>query len=388
MEGLTSIMMSLIASEISNSENEIALPRKELFTEELLSQLYKGSKAHDLAHVVGSGLSRIDPALANGAFQKQVMTAIYRYEQLNYEYESICDTLESARIPFMPLKGSLVRKYYKEPWQRSSCDVDILVKEEALDAAIKVLCDELGYEVKGEKNFHDISLFSESGVHLELHFNILENIDAMDKVLSRVWEYAVLEDGWSYRYTQSVEYLTFHTVAHAAYHFTRGGCGVRPFIDLYLLKTEGKYDEAAVEALCRESGIGGFFRYARDLSQVWFGKEKHSEITEKMEDFILRGGAYGNREGRVAVDQSKTQSKAAYLFFRIFMPYNRLKSKYPVLIKHKWLYPFCLVRRWFELIFMGKVGKSVKELKTANAIGGDSAKETSDLLLILFDNKK
>ena len=33
------------------------------------------------------------------------------------------------------------------------------------------------------------------------------------------------------------EYLIFHNVAHMSYHFSHGGLGVRPYIDLYLLRS-------------------------------------------------------------------------------------------------------------------------------------------------------
>jgi hypothetical protein len=43
-----------------------------------------------------------------------VFTAIFRYEQLTHEYETLCKTLEKGKIPFMPLKGSVIRKYYPD----------------------------------------------------------------------------------------------------------------------------------------------------------------------------------------------------------------------------------------------------------------------------------
>ena len=85
--------------------------------------LYKLSKAHDLAHLVGDALIKND-LIGNdeikAKYQKQVMIAIYRYEKINYELNHLRSALNEAQIPFIPLKGSVLRQYYPEPWMRTS----------------------------------------------------------------------------------------------------------------------------------------------------------------------------------------------------------------------------------------------------------------------------
>ena len=86
-------------------------------------RLYKLSKAHDLAHLVGDALIKND-LIGNDEikekYQKQVMIAIYRYEKINYELNRLRSALNEAQIPFIPLKGSVLRQYYPEPWMRTS----------------------------------------------------------------------------------------------------------------------------------------------------------------------------------------------------------------------------------------------------------------------------
>lgn len=73
-------------------------------------RLYKLSKAHDLAHLVGDALIKND-LIGNDEikekYQKQVMIAIYRYEKINYELNRLRSALNEAQIPFIPLKGSV-----------------------------------------------------------------------------------------------------------------------------------------------------------------------------------------------------------------------------------------------------------------------------------------
>ena len=379
MESVARTMMAMIAKEIGAVSpmdcTELTL------TEEQLAGLYKLSKAHDLSHLISAALPKSAKGSETAAkFKKQTVTAVYRYEQLNYELCEVSDALEAAGIRSMALKGSLIRKYYPEPWMRTSCDIDVLVDESELDRAIELLCTELGYTVKGEKNYHDISLFSESGVHLELHFNILENMDGIDGLLSRVWEYAVLQEGKKYTYEQTAEYLAFHTLAHGYYHFSRGGCGVRTFMDLYLLERYSGYDREKLGQMCAESGLSEFYAGAIALCDVWFCGGEHTSLTSRMENFILRGGAYGTHEARVEIEKGKTEGGAKYLLYRIFMPYSQMRSKYPTLIKHKWLYPFFTVRRWFEMIFKGKLKRSVRELKKAGATDAEKRDSIASLM--------
>ena len=120
MEGLIRAMMDMIASKVCGKAIDKS---KYEFTDDYLVRLYKLSKAHDLAHLVGDALIKND-LIGNdeikAKYQKQVMIAIYRYEKINYELNRLRSALNEAQIPFIPLKGSVLRQYYPEPWMRTS----------------------------------------------------------------------------------------------------------------------------------------------------------------------------------------------------------------------------------------------------------------------------
>ena len=125
--------------------------------------------------------------------------------------QKIIKLLEENKVDYLPLKGSIIQAYYPEPWMRTSCDIDILVKEEDLARAVDTLKEKLAYTSDDRRNYHDISLYSPNGVHLELHFSIQENMESIDDLLSRVWDYAVLVEGREYQYQQTNEYFLFHS---------------------------------------------------------------------------------------------------------------------------------------------------------------------------------
>ena len=380
MEGFVKILTDLVASEACAKPME--KPLDAALPQSFWELLYKVAKAQDLAHLVGSALSNQN-AMPEGEIakklEKQMLTAVYRYQRLHYEYMRMCDTLEGAGIPFVPLKGSVIRAYYPESWMRTSCDVDILVHEQDLDRAVEALCTSLDYRAEEERHYHDISLYSPSGIHLELHFNILESMENIDGLLSRVWEFCSPAQDRKYEHRQSNEYLVFHSIAHMSYHFIMGGCGIRPFLDLYLLKHKMGYDEKTVRSYCRECGLERFYDAALEMSEIWFGGQKPTALCKEMESYLLSGGIYGTRENVIAMEQERKGGKGKYLVGRIFMPYSDLRLQYPILKRHKLLYPFCLICRWGRLLFGGRMASSVRELKMTRNIDTDRAKAMSAL---------
>lgn len=173
MENLICTMMELIASEVCGKEIDKS---QHTLTDEDLAKLYKLSKSHDLAHLVGDALIKnnlIGDGEIKAKFQNQMMLAVYRYEKINYELGRLREAMNEAKIPFIPLKGSVIRQYYPKPWMRTSCDIDILVHESDLERAVAMLVDKLAYK-RESKGSHDISLFSDYGVHLELHYSLIE----------------------------------------------------------------------------------------------------------------------------------------------------------------------------------------------------------------------
>ncbi len=175
MDKLVEIMMKLIKSEVCSTPLDVVAPIS--LSDAESQRLYALSKSHDLAHIVASALRKNNisvPKDTETKFQKQMFSAVFRYENINYEYNRICGVLERAQIQFVPLKGSVIRKYYAEPWMRTSCDIDILVHEADLEKATEIIAGELGYEI-GQKGRHDVPFNSQTGVHLELHYSLIED---------------------------------------------------------------------------------------------------------------------------------------------------------------------------------------------------------------------
>lgn len=349
-------------------------------TPDMLQQVYTFACRHDLGHLVGqvlSGMNLPDCETLTHA-KKAAHTALYRYIQLNYEYQQICNTLEQAQIPYIPLKGSVIRDYYPEPWLRTSCDMDILVHEEDLERAKNALVEKLNYTSDNKKRYHDLYLFSPSGIHLELHFSILEGNPQLDILLREAWDHAKLVKGS--RYDLENAFFMFHQIAHMAYHFTGGGCGIRPFIDIYLLNQRLPYDREVLSGYLKTCGLEVFYNHVLSLADVWFNGNAHCELTQKMQWYLLGGGTYGNKQIQVSLAQTKTGGTFRYLLQRLFPPYRSLSIRYRILEKYPILYPFMLLWRWLEMLFTKGFTRSVREWDMAVHSDEDLTDTVKELL--------
>jgi hypothetical protein len=219
------ILIEILYTAVNEAESSPVLMKK--ITEDTLVSVYRLAKRHDLAHIVSNYVYRnnikIEKEELAARLQKEEMISVYRNEQMKYTFNQICSIFDQANIPYVPLKGVFIRPYYPYENMRTSCDIDILIHEGDLNAAIKCL-ESHGYRYN-DRNYHDVSLHSPNNIHLELHFNIQENIDCLDSVLKAAWDYTSLSQGS--RYDFNMDFFVFHMYAHLAYHFVSGGCGIR-----------------------------------------------------------------------------------------------------------------------------------------------------------------
>lgn len=341
---------------------------------DVLISVFRWAKKHDLAHIVSNYVYRnkieVSSELGN-KLQKEEIISVYRYEQMKYAYDEICASFDEYGIAYIPLKGAVLRPYYPVESIRTSCDIDILIHENELESAIKCL-ETKGYSC-GAKEYHDVSLYSPNNIHLELHFNIQENMDFLDKVLKEAWNYAVLEQGS--RYSFKKEFFVFHLYAHMAYHFLSGGCGIRALMDLWIMEHKMEAPYYCAEALLKKAGI---YKFAGEISKVandCFSANARDGFSDLVLDYIYIGGVYGSKENSIAVEKSRKNSTLIYAIKRLFLPYNSMVIAYPILKKAPYLLPIFWVIRWWEAVFDGKTKRIAKEINCANTLSNQKIEE-------------
>ena len=374
---LLALVRNVICGDTITDETKTAC------TEAMLESVYMLAAKHDLAHLVGQAVGKL--GLPNSEIltkcKRAAMSAFLNHARQDRDFHRICDALEKAKISFIPLKGAVLRKHYPEAWMRSSCDVDILIQKADLDAASALMTGELGFAY-ADRTGHDVSFISPDGVHIELHFDLIEDgrANASNSVLRSVWEDAQPADGSQYWYVMSDRFFYFYHIAHMAKHVETGGCGIRPFIDLWLLDNVVKGDLSARDELLQTGQLLSFATAARKLSRVWLAGEEKDSLSVRLENFLLHGGVYGSTDNRVALHRESRGGKIGYLLSRIFAPFDKLKSYYPILEKHPYLMPIMQVRRWL-LLLRPDVARRARNEISINNKAKQSPTDAADSLL-------
>lgn len=342
----------------------LGVPLPEGFAPRDLGALFRLAARQDLGHLLYDVLEEAgllpEGALCE-ALRRERLRAVWRYGTLSHEEGRITAALREAGIGYLPLKGAAVRALWPEPWMRTSCDLDLLVREEEATRAAEVIRTALGYTVRGV-GYRDLSLFAPGDlVHLELHFSLRGDSPA-DPVLARVWEYATPGEGGCFALDPA--FRIFHTLTHIAYHLRAGGGGMRPIADLYLLCRE-PYDGATLDALLREAGLSTFGKTALRLAEMWFGEGEPDALAEALGRALAEGSLYTDLVRRAANERAEGLSRPArrearrrrraYIRSRLFLSRQELSALYPVLLRHPLLTPFCQVRRWCRLLLGGRL---------------------------------
>lgn len=375
------VFFALIRSAITDEKANVCLPRP--IPEDTLAEWISLAKKHDIYQLLARGLTLNGLVAEDDArFRGAILKAALRCERLQYVYENLCRALETAEIPFMPLKGSVLRAYYKEPWMRTSCDIDVLVHPEALDRAVSYLTEHCGYAFH-HKALHDVSLYSPDKIHLELHFGLVLDgmVNNSSDILKRVWDTALLKAGHAYFYEMSDAMFYFYHIAHMGQHFLRGGCGIRPFVDLLILDRIEDADDDRRELL-REAELLPFAESCQKLSDVWFNGAPEDPISQEMAAFILRGGVYGTLKNLDRMKAGLGETRTESFLKIVFLPYNKLKDVFPRLEKHPILFPFYQTKRWARIFIKEKRENVIHLTKVRNSV---TATETDTAAKLLSD---
>ena len=273
----------------------------------------------------------------------------------------------------------MLRKLYAEPWLRTSSDADILVKEKDLKRAEELL-EKMSFD-KAHTSSHDITYTCGEGVIIELHFSLSEvnEGEIIMEMLNDVWKHATLESGKKHQYMLDEDFFYFYHVAHAAKHFVIGGCGIKPVLDLYIMRNARNCETTGIKQLLKQSGLERFELAFKNLCGVWFDGQPHDDVTAAMEEYILEGGVYGTIGQQMLLRKRRLGSKSGYVFSRVFVPRRELEYQYPALKESPSLLPLYEMRRWGEFILNGDKKQSKERSEMIKNVSEDNIQKIDEL---------
>ena len=268
------------------------------------------------------------------------------------ELKDLIDGLEKAGIKNQPLKGACLRLLYPSPEMREMSDIDILIADEQMDAAGKVLV-ELGYTLEQSVKHHDI-YSKKPFLIVEVHRAMYDKtVDGNQYEYFKSFERAVLTVGKKYTYEFKKEDFYVYMIAHENKHYNGCGTGLRSLLDtyIYLRHYDKKLDFVYIDAELEKLGLIDFEQQNRDLAFNLFDGKRLTDDNRKMFAYMVESGVYGTVDNQVAHRMQKLTGNGAvtalkkikFYLLRTFpdsetlLPYYP-PAKYKVLLPFVWLY--------------------------------------------------
>ena len=344
-------VIALIASTV----NGFALPVKEITDWQGIIDFAKKQSVLNLVAYAAESL-KIKPDERTMRFldefrmQKMVVEA-----QQELAACDACQKLDKMGVRHMLLKGSVMKNFYPSPDMRTMGDIDILVDAARCDDVVKAFMAD-GFEFAGEGNLH--SNVKRGNVYIEFHRSM---VDSCHETLSAYYgdgfRLPHKSEGSEYEYKLTDEDFYVFLVAHIAKHYRYGGTGIRSLLDLYIYeKSLPSRDFDYINGELEKIGLLVFYNKIRKITYDWYSGGFDGEF-DIMSEYIVSGGVYGidgismqNSFILDNIDEDIHSKKIKNIFGIIFLNYDEMKIRYPVLKNKKFFLPLFWIVRFFDTI--------------------------------------
>ena len=279
-----------------------------------------------------------------------------------YAAEEIRNALQAMGIRSLEVQGTNIKPIYPQPDYRTMSDIDFIIDLDKLEQARGVL-EQLGYRCE-ELAGVEIDAFRPPNIHVELHTDYFPKDSPYACILGNPFE------------ADDVNRFYCYNILHIAKHYFWKGCGIRRVLDAYFLNLNygETLDKDYVKSIFDAAEVRDFATELSSLANAWFGEGEYAVERTDMAIYILNSGLHGTARHRVE-NRLKTYGgrfyKLKYVWRRIRGDREMLYMAYPVLKRHKILYPFC----WLHRAFRALRPRNIKRLKNeAKAVMREKSK--------------
>ncbi len=283
--------------------------------------------------------------------------------------KQITELFEKERVRHQLLKGSVIKNIYPSPEMRQMSDVDIIIFDESLDRAAKLL-ESKGYVNRGLEKHHMI-FTSPFGVCVELHWCLYDqNVDYGQYLYFKDTFRSRLVENLSYTYEFGVEDFYIYMIAHMAKHFFETGCGIRNLLDIYVYtkKYDKQMDERYLTGELKKCGLYDFEKNMKILSYIWMEQRECPTFFGNLFEYMVQCGIYGERKNGVWGQLAKeTEGNKAISKIRYYFPsIDFMKEKYPWLSDKSFLLPIAWILRGTSGMWSSQCGEHARLIKRAD----------------------
>lgn len=288
--------------------------------------------------------------------------------------DKIGKILFDNNISYLFLKGNGFQRFYPDRIARTSNDIDLFVTEEGFDKALTLL-KSIGFN-ESSHNDHEIGLEKSPSYYVELHSAMGGITKKQSLCLSKMAEKAFSLCDRRAMLSDSDFYI--YTVYHLYKHFVFAGAGVRMLFDVYIVGQCKNLDRKYIEETLEEMELSEFEKKIISLNKALFETNEITLQQREIAEFIFESGAYGTQKNARALKyvsneiSGNTCTSAVISNFRL--DFGSMKTRYRVLEKYPFLFPFCCVHRFVKgLVFKRKIFKKAVE-NDINAFKNDRAR--------------
>ena len=282
----------------------------------------------------------------------------------SFAAREIRDALSGADIRWLEVQGTKIKPLYPQPEWRTMSDIDFIIDRENLPKA-KALLQDLGYQCW---DVHRVAVHGRRvpNINVEMHSVFFEETTAYYNIIPSPFD-TVDQTGQC-----DLDTFYLYNLLHIAKHYFRGGCGIRRVLDVYYLNKHYGHliNRTAIRQALEHANAADFAAGLNSLALSWFGEGEEDLPQTDMAGYILNSGLHGNRYNEVknrldkTFDKTTRFAKVKFLIRRVFGAGGTLKNKYPVLERHKILYPFCWLHRTFRALRPKKLKRIRNEVRT------------------------
>lgn len=350
-------LIALLRAHVNGTEAEM---KPESIT---WSELFACARRHSLlmmAYFVAGDQLREQAHQSSEAWAVRNAKLLAKSLNQNDERLSLGALFEENKIPYLPLKGSVLSALYPYPELREMTDLDILIPKDHIECASQLMFAR-GYAAE-PANDHHLEFVKPPYLIVELHTDLMPKSSDLYAYYEKPWKMAV-RSGESCCYHLSVEDEYIFLMAHAAKHYYYYGMGIRTILDAYIYHREYRcvMNKAYLTKAFSKMKLGDFVSQVEELGACWFGEQSKemSEKTAQMAACVIDGSTFGSRENfasnsvRRQMEKGKSFrfAKFCYAMTLIFPSRFEMKATYPILEKLPLLLPIFWVIRWFRILF-------------------------------------
>ena len=276
--------------------------------------------------------------------------AVYSASMFNIERTKILNEFEKNQILYLPLKGIIIKSYYPKSFMREMADNDVFFDESRADDVMSIM-EGLGYECSFfNKNHHDVYTKDSSFV-FEMHRSLFSEYSAesLFKYYKNVKDRLIKDRENSFGYHMTDEDVYIYLICHLHKHYSSGGAGLRFLLDIYVFNKhfDGKLDTGYLNSEFSSLGLLDFEKSVNSLAKKVFTLEELTDDENDDLQYFIDSGCYGTNGQKIVneINDKSGGSKARYIISRIFPSEKDLKQGYPLVYRHKALYPLLLLYR-------------------------------------------